>query len=395
MIKDFFMFGWKNMKHRKLRSWLTIIGVIVGIAAIVSLITLGNGFEAAVVDQFSVLGADRVRVAPEGLTGPPVGVPGLTEDDVETVKDVKGVDFAGGLLFNVGNLVYGQEEAVMFVKGIEASLAEKNQIDVNVKIAEGSWFVEGESKVAVIGNSLAKNVFEDEIRLKNSVELEEEKFKVIGILEPVGEQVVDQIVYISMDDAREMFDKEEEINAVFAAVEEGETLEEVAERIEKDLERDRDDDNFVVFTPDDVLNQLSGILGVIQFILVGIAGISLLVGGIGIMNSMFTSVLERTKQIGLLKAVGASQKHILTIFIIEAGLIGLVGGVLGVILGNIFALTVGLIASLLGFGFLSISVLWDVVLFSLVFAFVVGLLSGVYPAYKASKLQPVEALRYE
>jgi len=136
-------------------------------------------------------------------------------------------------------------------------------------------------------------------------------------------------------------------------------------------------------------------LSIVQFILAGIAAISLAVGGIGIMNTMYTSVLERTKEIGAMKAIGASQKHILIIFIFESGLIGLVGGLIGAILGTFFAFSVSGIASLLGFDYLKITILWSVILFALLFAFILGMVSGLWPAYKASKLNPVEALRYE
>ncbi len=395
MIGNALFYGWKNMKHRQLRSWLTIIGVIIGIAAIVSLITIGQGLENAIIEQFSVLGADRIRVVPEGLTGPPAGVSGLTNDDVETVRDTIGVDFAGGIIMNFGLIEYNNEETTVFVKGIDAELAQDDKLDVNVNLESGDWFSEGESKAAVIGNSLANNVFDKEIYVKNSIIIEGEKYKVVGIMEAIGEQGVDQIVYMSMDDAEDLFDVDDEVNAIFAAVEEGIDMSEVAESMDENLERDRDDDNFVVFTPDDILTQLGSILDVVRFILAGIAAISLFVGGIGIMNSMYTSVLERTKQIGVMKAVGASRLNIMTIFMLEAGLIGSAGGLIGVLLGNGFAYSVQGIAELLGFGLLKVEIMWNVALLGLVFAFVVGMISGLYPAYRASRLQPVEALRYE
>jgi putative ABC transport system permease protein len=395
MITDYFTIGIKNMKHRQLRSWLTIIGVIIGIAAIVSLITLGQGFENAIVEQFGVLGADRIRVAPEGLTGPPVDAVGLSTDDVETVSNVRGVDFAGGLIFSSALVNFDDQSQAVFVKGIEADLASNNMLDVNVEILEGGWFTNNDEESVVIGYSLAKNVFEEEIRLRQNVEINNQKFKVVGILESVGEQSVDQIVYLPMDTAKDMFDVDEEVNAIFAAVVDGEEMEVVAQRIEQDLEKDRGDDNFIVFTPEQILQQLGSILAVVQFVLAGIAAISLLVGGVGIMNSMYTSVLERTKQIGLMKAVGASPTTILSIFIVEAGLIGVVGGILGCMIGVGFAFIVQIVAALAGFDYLSIQILWPVIFYSIIFSFVVGMLSGTYPAYKASRLQPVDALRYE
>ena len=231
--------------------------------------------------------------------------------------------------------------------------------------------------------------------LKNNIEINGIKFKIVGILEKIGTQEIDNVLYISKDDAREIFDNEESVNFIYAAVEEGKDLEEVAIKVQTNLERSRGNDNFDVYTPEQLLSQLGSILSIVQFILAGIAAISLAVGGIGIMNTMYTSVLERTKEIGAMKAIGASQKHILIIFIFESGLIGLVGGLIGAILGTFFAFSVSGIASLLGFDYLKITILWSVILFALLFAFILGMVSGLWPAYKASKLNPVEALRYE
>ncbi len=395
MIDEFIMFSWNNMKHRQLRSWLTIIGVIIGIAAIVSLISLGEGFENAIVEQFNVLGADKIRITPAGLTGPPTGVEGLTTDDLEVVEDVRGVDYAGGAIFETASVNFDNTDGMAFLKGVDNDLVEDGKIDVNLDLEEGDWFSSGERKVVIIGNAFAKEYFDKEILVKNSIEIEDEKFKVVGILETSGDQATDGVLYVPLEDAKELYDKDDGINFIYAAVEEGEELNEVAERIADKLENARDDDDFLIVTPDSLLTQLGSILSVVQFILGGIAAISLVVGGIGIMNSMFTSVLERTKQIGLMKAVGASKEKILLIFIMEAALIGLAGGVMGVLLGYFFAFSVQGVAALLGFSYLKIVVLWNVVALSLIFALGVGVISGLYPAYKASGLNPVEALRYE
>ena len=164
--------------------------------------------------------------------------------------------------------------------------------------------------------------------------------------------------------------------------------------VEKELERKRGDTNFQVLTASQILEQIGQILGVMQIVLVGIAAISLLVGAIGIMNSMYTSVLERTKDIGIMKAIGARNADILQIFLIESGMIGLVGGLLGTALGTGMALAVEPFAKNAGFP-LIITLEMGVLLFGLLFAFVIGMISGILPAYQASKLKPVDALRYE
>jgi putative ABC transport system permease protein len=395
MIRDLFMFGWKNMKHRQLRSWLTILGVVIGIAAIVSLITIGQGLENAIVEQFESMGSGKIRIVPEGLTGPPVGESGLTENDVDVIDSTVGVDYASGAILSSATIKYDNQEIISFVKGLDSSMAEEGKIDINAKIGEGSWFSSGETGSAVIGYGLANDVFDKKIMVKNSIEIDGNKYKVVGILEKIGAQEIDNVLYIPKDDAVEMFDKGDEVNFIFAAVEEGKNINEVAEKIQNNLEQSRDDDNFNVYTPEQLLSQLGSILSIVQFILAGIAAISLFVGGIGIMNTMYTSVLERTREIGAMKALGASGKQIMIIFLLEAGLIGLAGGLIGAILGTVFAYSVGSVATLAGFSYLSISVQWAVILFALAFAFIVGVVSGLYPAYRVLKLNPVDALRYE
>jgi putative ABC transport system permease protein len=395
MIKYFFNYGLKNLFHRQMRSWLTILGVVIGIAAIVSLITVGAGLENAIVDQFSSLGADKIRIVPEGLTGPPAGVSGLTTDDVDTVEGVLGVDWVAPAIMNYATIEFDNQEEIMIVKGYPGDLAEDNKIDIDVDLVDGEWYGDGDTGVAVIGYSVAYTIYDEEIRLKNSIEINGDKYKVIGILEQIGDQGSDQVAYIPYDDAEDMFDMEGEVSFIVATVEEGRSIEEVSESVAKDLEKKRGNDNFSLFTPDQILEQLGSILAIVQFLLGGIAAVSLAVGGIGIMNSMYTSVLERTKEIGVMKAIGASRYHILSIFMVEAGLIGAVGGLLGVLLGNFFAFSVQGAASLLGFSLLQITLQWNVIFFALFFAFVIGMISGILPAYKASKLRPVEALRWE
>ena len=168
----------------------------------------------------------------------------------------------------------------------------------------------------------------------------------------------------------------------------------VKEEIEKELERKRDDTNFQVVTATQILEQINEVLGIIQFVLIGIAAISLVVGGIGIMNSMYTSVLERTKDIGIMKAIGAKNLDIFEIFLIESGLIGLVGGLFGTALGSFVAVIIGEFSKNAGF-LLKITIEPLVLAFGLVFSFLAGIISGVLPAMQAARLKPADALRYE
>ncbi len=186
---------------------------------------------------------------------------------------------------------------------------------------------------------------------------------------------------------------------IIAKVSSGTDIEEVAKDVKKELRKDRNleegKEDFIVKSPTQLLESFNTILIVLQVMLIGIASISLLVGGIGIMNTMYTSVLERTQEIGIMKSIGAKNSDILTIFLFESGILGFLGGLIGVIIGIILSKTVEIIASSLGFALLKPYISIWLVIGALTFSFLIGIFSGVFPAMQASKLNPVEALRYE
>jgi putative ABC transport system permease protein len=197
-----------------------------------------------------------------------------------------------------------------------------------------------------------------------------------------------------LETAREIFNKTDDVDAIIAQVKSPDDIPILQEEIEKELESKRDDTNFQVVTATQILEQINEILGIIQFVLIGIAAISLVVGGIGIMNSMYTSVFERTKDIGIMKAIGAKNLDIFEIFLIESGLIGLVGGLFGTALGSLVAVIIGEFSKNAGF-LLNITIEPLVLAFGLLFSFVAGIISGVLPAMQAARLKPADALRYE
>ena len=228
----------------------------------------------------------------------------------------------------------------------------------------------------------------------NSRDYNKIEFKIVGIFKEIGNQQDDNQINIPLESARKVFDEPIRVDTIIAQVKSTNDISILQKKIEKELERKRDDTNFQVLTASQILEQINQVLGVIQIFLVGIAAISLIVGAIGIMNSMYTSVLERTKDIGIMKAIGARNSDILKIFLIESGLIGLVGGIIGSILGTAMALIIGIFSKNSGF-LITIKIEPLVLLFGLLFAFFVGVISGILPAIQASKLKPVDALRYE
>lgn len=395
MIKEYLVMILRSIRYRKVRSWLTVIGIVIGIAAIVSLITIGNGLENAIAEQFNKMGTETIRVVPKGLMGPPSGTKGLTMDDADIIENIKGVEYVNPVLMQSTTIEYQGEKTFNQITGIQTDNIETVIKDQNMEIGRGRIFTNSEKDSVILGSNIADDGFKKKIDIRNSILIDDQKFKVVGIFKETGTPNLDNAVYVPMDEARILLGKPIEVSAIAVKVQSGENLDQVADKIKRDLKRAKDNELFEVYTPEQLLAQLNSVLGVVNIVLAGIAAISLLVGGIGIMNAMYTSVLERTRDIGIMKAIGARNSDILLLFLIESGLIGLVGGLVGVIIGLLMAFSVQGVASQLGYPLLKVTISWWLVFFALSFAFFVGVISGILPAVRAAKLKPVDALRYE
>ncbi len=403
MIKDYFVIPWKEIKRRKIRSWLTLIGVFIGIAAIVSLITLGQGLENAIDKQFQSLGKDKLFVLPKG------GVWGmgssnlLTEDDLEIIQSNSGVKLATGLNQGFARFEFNDLIHYGFVSGISTDPDERSLVwDAQTYgLQEGRLPRKGDKYKVLLGyDHTQTNLFEKRVELGNKITIHGKELKVIGFLEKIGSPPDDQAAIIPIETYEELFSTKDEFNFIIAQSKLGEDPIDVAEDIKKELRKDHDveegKEDFDIQTPEQFAESFAIVLDIIQIVLIGIAGISLLVGGIGIMNTMYTSVLQRTKEIGVMKALGAKNSHIMFLFLVESGLYGLGGGIIGATIGiGLAKLTEFAFVQAVGPTFLLIEINWLFVGGVLFFSFVVGCLSGITPARQASKLKPVDALRYE
>ncbi len=394
MLIDYFLLALKSISHRKLRSWLTVIGIIIGVAAIISLITASRSLESTIEQQFEQFGANRILVSAKGFQGPGTLAQGLTKEDVEAIKKISGFEYVSSGLFRSAEIRNNKETGFTLVAGLEAEHFKEFFEDAGIELQQGRYIQEDEKFTAIIGSRASKEMFSKEIRIGNKIEINKKEFKIVGILEEIGNSQDDNQINIPLEAAREIFNEPEKVDTIIAQVKSKDDIPQLQKRIERELERKRDDTNFQVLTATQILEQINQVLGIIQVFLVGIAAISLIVGAIGIMNSMYTSVLERTKDIGIMKSIGARNSDILKIFLIESGLIGLVGGILGTSLGTLMAVVLGSISRNSGF-LLIIKIEPLILLFGLLFAFLVGVISGILPAVQASKLKPVDALRYE
>ena len=394
MLADYFLLAINSIRHRRLRSWLTVIGIIIGVAAIISLITASRSLESTIEQQFEQFGANRIIVSAKGFQGPGTLSQGLTIEDVETIKKISGFKYVTSGLFRSAEIKHNKETGFTLVAGLPAEDFEQFYDDAGIDLARGRNIQEDEDNVAIIGTRVSKEMFSKELGIGNKIEIGKREFKIVGILEEIGNAQDDNQINIPLEAARDIFNEPEKVDTIIAQVKNPNDIPDLQSKIEKELEKKRDDTNFQVLTAKQILEQINQVLGVLQIFLVGIAAISLVVGAIGIMNSMYTSVLERTKDIGIMKALGARNYDILKIFLIESGLIGLVGGIFGTILGSSMALIIGSFATNSGF-LLIIKLEPTVLLFGLLFAFFIGVISGILPAIQASKLKPVDALRYE
>ena len=406
MLGDYLRQGVKNLTHRRLRSWLTMIGIFIGVALVVSLISLGQGMQDAIIDQFSDLGADTITIqAAGGGYGPPGTYQSIkiTEDDLEVVKRTRGVEEAFGRIIGPAKVTVDGEEEYGYVATVadnpgEYELSIETPDELVAK--EGRMLEPGDRHEAVAGYRLGyESLYERNLRTGDKILINEKEFDIVGILEKTGNPQLDSIMWVPEEAGREVTGKGEAFGLIVAEVEKGADPDVVKERLMKELRDERDvelgKEDFTVETAQETIDSLNSILGAVKWFLIGIAAISLLVGGVGITNTMYTSVLERTREIGIMKAIGAKNDDVLTLFLIESGLLGLVGGLIGIALGAGFAFSVAAIArQALGADIIQAHISFGLLGGAILGSFLVGSIAGLTPARQAARMKPVEALQY-
>ncbi len=405
MITDYVGIIFRSLLHRKVRSWLTMLGIFIGIAAVVSLISLGQGLEKAMTQVFADLGTDKliIQAASTGF-GPPgslAAVP-LTKDDVELARQASGVKLAVGRILQGVTAAYDDKTAQNFAINLPEDLEERNMIisALNLKLAEGRLLRKGDKFSVVLGNDFSgdSNQFQHRFKLHEKVAIEGKDFEVVGILKRVGAPFGNDAMLIMEDTLRDLINEQEEVDVITVQVETGVDIKKVAQDLEKKFRKKRNqkegEEDFTVQTPEQVGKAFNTILAVVQGVVIGIAAISLFVGGVGITNTMFTAVLERTREIGIMKAIGAKNSDIAFLFMAESGLLGMAGGIIGVVLGAGLSLFIEYVGTaVFGSQVIKASLPWYLLAGALLFSFAVGTLSGIVPALRAAHMHPVEALR--
>jgi putative ABC transport system permease protein len=403
MITDYFKLSMKNIKKRKLRSGLTMLGIIIAIMTIFLLISLSLGLEFVVKEQFRMLGTDKFFIMSKAQMGAPgtTQPASLTITDVNNIEKVNGVKDVSYANMATAEIEYNKEKRYAYAIGVPLDKLTMLTESLSIKIDEGRFPREGELGKVVLGYQYKySNFFLREVKTGDKITINGKEFKVVGILTKIGNPSDDQSVYMSMVDFKDLFNTKENVYEIIVQTQPGTNITQVADDVKRKLMRTRDVTektiDFMIMTPEELLNSFQMILNIVTGFLLGIAAISLFVGAVGIANTMFTSVLERTKEIGIMKAVGAKNSDVLKIFVIEAGTLGMIGGIIGTILGYFAGRIIEVIANnALGTNLLKIYSPWYLWVGCIFFSFLIGAVSGFVPSLKASKLRAVDALRYE
>ncbi|UZE93119.1 MAG: ABC transporter permease [Candidatus Nealsonbacteria bacterium] len=402
-IKEHIKIAIGSLRTRPLRSWLTMIGVIIGVFLIMSLLSLSEGIKTAVMQQLRMMGKDLIMIMPGELTDIMTTFAGgleLTDDDIKAIKKAEGVDVVIPMTYRGEAMRYQGEKRTVLLCGIplEESL-DILKTDIGFELVEGRWPIPGKREIFV-GFLVPEEIFPG-MKTETQITLKGKQFEVVGVLKSVGSKQDDSQVYIDLDIYREITGERTGAKIAMAKVKPGYSADEVVENIKENLEESRkrkrgeDLPSYTVISSEKMTDIVGNIMGLIQIAIFGFASIAIVVGGIGIMNTMYTSVHERIREIGIMKAVGARNKTVITIFLIESGIFGLVGGLGGIVLGLGLAKIVEIYCQTQNLFLLKASITPQLVLFGLGFSFLIGCIAGYLPARSASKLNPVDALRYE
>lgn len=404
----------KALLSNKARSFLTMLGIIIGVAAVIIIMSLGAGAQSLILSQVKSLGTNLIGILPGGSEKdePPASVMGitittLTYDDLMAINDKK----------NVFHLV----GAVGYYNGQETINWQNNSYDTSLRgstvgyldveggeVAQGRFFTEEEernlARVIVLGSTVKKELFGESDALGEYVKIKKQTFQVIGVMKERGTvamQDYDDLVFIPLKTMQKLIAGVNHLGMIRAKVDSDENVERTLEDVKVTLREQHDikdqsgkNDDFSVRSAAQALDMISTITNALKYFLAAIAALSLVVGGIGIMNIMLVSVTERTREIGLRKAIGANNFNIMMQFLSEAVTITMIGGIIGIICGVLISYLVSFIFKILGYD-------WEFVvsIFSMLIAVsisaLIGIIFGLFPARKASRLEPVEALRHE
>lgn len=404
LFSESFQMALTSLFANKMRSLLTMLGIIIGVGAVIALVSVGMGVRSNVTSSIASLGSNMLIISPGssnrgGVRGAAGSMQTLKYDDAVAIKEkIKNVDYVSPTVSASYQVVYGNNNWNTSVQGVTPEL-----LDIrSLSISNGSFISANDmnkrSRVAVIGTTVAENLFEKENPVGKNIRINNQPYKVIGLLTAKGQssmgQDQDDMIYVPITTAQERMLGITYVQSINVQVSDQNKMDQVQVAIETLLRTrhhivgDKEDD-FHVRNLTSFMKTVSQSTSMLTMLLGAIAGISLLVGGIGIMNIMMVSVTERTREIGIRKALGATFMNIMTQFLIESMVIGVAGGLIGIAFGCLASQVIAKVGN-----FTTVITLTPIIV-SFAFSVGIGLFFGIYPARKAAKLDPIEALRYE
>lgn len=398
----------RSITSNKVRSFLTMLGILIGVGAVIAMMSIGEGAQNSITDSLSALGTQTLYLTPGNFTVNVRNAQNLTNDDVTAVAGLEQVEIAAPVVSSSYTISQSNGKTVnATVYGVVPGYRTVGNYDLKIGSFITQENIDNKEMVAVIGVEIDQTLFgsKNYDSIGETIRIMGQPYRVVGVLDEKGSSNMglsqDRNVFIPLSTAqsRLMTRQKNSVSQVSIQVKSEYTLEEAQAAIE-DLMQDRhgifegNPNDFTVMNVQEILNAVTSIMGTFTLFLGGVAAISLLVGGIGIMNIMLVTVSERTREIGLRKALGAKKGDILAQFLVESSVLSLVGGVLGIIFGLLLAFGIARIAAATGRE-LHVSINPMIIIGATLFSIAVGLFFGVYPANKASNLEPVIALRSE
>lgn len=403
MYKESFLMAWASLIANKMRSILTMLGIIIGVAAVIALVSIGNGVKQDIQNSISSLGSNLLMVMPGAPRTPGVrpsagSMKSLKVSDYEAISKLDGVKAASPMTNGSYVVIYQNKNWTTSVSGVSY-----NYLDVNNWSMKSGRFlseknVQNRERVAVVGKTVVKNLFGDEDPVGAEIRVKNIPFRIIGVLNSKGSGAMgndqDDMVIIPYTTAMERVEGVDYLRMIYVVGKDESGIDRLQSDIENLLRvrhgiKDTNLDDFNIQNMNSIMETMEETTGTLTLFLGAVAAISLVVGGIGIMNIMLVSVTERTREIGIRKALGATYSVIVTQFLIEAVVISLMGGIIGIILGIGSSKLIGMASGM------STVISIPTIGMSFAFSMAIGLIFGIYPARKAAKLNPIDALHYE
>ena len=403
MYKESFLMAWASLVANKLRSLLTMLGIIIGVAAVIALVSIGNGVKQDIENSISSLGSNLLVVLPgaprtPGARSSQGSMKSLKISDYEAIAKLEGVKAASPMTNGSYVVIYQNKNWTTSVAGVNSNFQDVN----NWTMTSGRFFsdknVQNRERVAVVGQTVVKNLFADEDPVGKEIRVKNIPFRVIGVLKSKGNGTMgndqDDTVLIPYTTSMERVEGIDYLRRVYVVAKDDGGIDRLQADIENLLRvrhniKDTNLDDFNIQNMKSIMETVAQTTGTFTLFLGAVAAISLVVGGIGIMNIMLVSVTERTREIGVRKALGATYSVIVTQFLIEAVVISLMGGFIGIAFGIGASKVIGMVSGM------STVVSVPTIIMSFAFSMAIGLIFGIYPARKAAKLNPIDALHYE